>query len=166
MSPSRVLNCLSALALFLGVLPAANSAQEAESHLEYVLQPRTSEATLGKTYLVDVYLKNNSSREITLCKCNLNGEIHYAKLRGGESVAAVDRYRTTDIPKQSDFVTVMPGSTTKLYGAGFGREYFRSTGQWSLKIRETYKSVPYAGASQSWAGSIESNSITVTVREP
>ena len=166
MSCNRTLKVASILTLFLGIFPAANSALEVEPQLEYLLQPRSIDATLGETYYVDIYLKNNTSREITICKCYINGEILYADLDGGESTVAVDRYHTTDEPKETDFVTVMPGSTTKYSWAGFGKEYFHKAGKWMLEIRETYKSTPYVGSYRSWEGLIKSNSLTVTVREP
>ena len=159
---SRHLKVFYALALFLGISPAIDAIQNT-AQLEYQLKPRSADAVFGETYYVDIYLKNNSGQAVTICKCNISGEVIYGELVDHESPMTVDRYHTSDAPEKADLVTVMPGSSIKFSWAGFGKEYFNKPGSWLLKIREKYMSITYGGSLRSWEGVLGSELLSVRV---
>ncbi|WP_135622317.1 hypothetical protein [Solemya pervernicosa gill symbiont] len=139
------------LLLFGLLIPFSAVSAPDERLLTYELKPRTSEAEFGKAFFVDYFVRNNGTSHVVLCKCQRLGEIIFGKLgENNEAPLFLDRFRTTNPPKPEDFVTIPPGSVAKFSWGDFGEEYFSTTGEWLLKIRDSFTPAVAPNGEMSW----------------
>jgi len=166
MEISPVYKALKLYAFGLAGFLASQTTFAQNPSLEYILKPRSAEIVLGEPYHVDYFVKNNTNHDVTLCICNIDGEIVITEIRDGKYETNVDYWHTTEKPKDSDFITIRANETAKLPGSSFDEEYFRNPGMWILQIRDTHLTANSSSGISSWEGVLESDLLRVKVNNP
>lgn len=147
------------------ILSSSSFASDSDpsSILQLSLVPRENSIEFGETYWVDMYIKNNGNEPVIICNCNIIGT-NYIKEESNPSAKMVeDVYRTDVEPTKTDFFTVAPRGSFHFGATGLDKNYLCNPGKWSYSLRNKFISVRTPSGGKSWAGVLNSNTVTINV---
>ena len=73
------------LSVLLALSPAKATDSTAKRELEYILKPRNATVKLGEECHIDIYIRNNSDKEVVICKWPTSGVNLVAEIKRGKN---------------------------------------------------------------------------------
>lgn len=118
----------------------------------------------GKEVEVDIFIKNNTDREIQICKIPSSGVNLITRYFDNDQQTFQDKFTVSSVvPQKEDFISIAAKETKLLSTSMFGKEYFNKPGRWGIKIVQQHSSTGEKLGIKAWTGNIKSNELKLSV---
>lgn len=133
--------------------------------LEFELVSKDTVVNFGNGVEIDIYIKNNTDREILICQVPSSGINFITKDTGGNRNTFRDKWATDSNvkPEAKYYIPIAAHSKKHFDRTVFDKEYLYESGKWSIKISQQCNFSGENLGLKAWTGTIESNALNISI---